>query len=326
MQRFEELIKRRKPEREKEASKPEATKETLKLEASKPEAAEETSKLEASKPEAAEETLKLEVTPQADAQATSQAAPQADAQASELEAAVETLKLQASKLKTAVETLKLGVASQVDAQATSQAALQVDAQATSQAALQIDAQATSLAAPQATSQAAPKAALRKPSASRPSIWKDLLFLVTKVASIALIFVLLFTFLYGIVRYPDPSMAPAIKDGDLVLYYHYNSVGYLPQDVIVLEHNGRSQVRRVIATAGDTVDITDGGLVINGALQQEIEIYQKTERYTEGVSFPLTVPEGQVFVLGDNRQVATDSRIYGCVKIEDTFGKVMTVIR
>jgi signal peptidase I len=87
-----------------------------------------------------------------------------------------------------------------------------------------------------------------------------------------------------------------------------------------------QVRRVVATAGDSVDIVEAGLVVNGALQQEPEILNKTERYQDGVDFPLTVPEGQIFVLSDSRNGANDSRIFGCVRIEDTFGKVMTVIR
>jgi len=170
-----------------------------------------------------------------------------------------------------------------------------------------------------------KAAL-KHSSLQPSIWRDMLFLLIKAGSIALIFVLLLTFLYGIIRYQEPGMIPAIKDGDLVVFYRYTSVGYLPQDVVVLEYNGQKQVRRVVATAGDTVDITDEGLVINGALQQEPEIFQKTERYQGGISFPLTVPEGQVFLLGDSRMGATDSRIYGCVGIEETLAKAMTVIR
>lgn len=161
---------------------------------------------------------------------------------------------------------------------------------------------------------------------RPPVWKDLLFLLLKIASIALVFTVLFTCLFGITRYQEPSMAMAIKDGDLVIYYQYTQAGYLPQDVVMLEYNGQLQARRVVATAGDTVDITEDGLLINGALQQESGIYQKTERYQEGVDFPLTVPEGQIFVLGDNRTGATDSRIYGCVKVQDTLGKVMTVIR
>lgn len=161
---------------------------------------------------------------------------------------------------------------------------------------------------------------------QPSVWKDLLFLLLKIAAICLAFVLLFTFLFGLIRYQEPSMAPSIKDGDLVIFYRYTASGYQLQDVIVLEFNGQKQVRRVAATAGDTVDITEAGLVVNGALQQESGIYQSTERYADGVSFPLTVPEGQVFVLGDAREDATDSRVYGCVSIEDTLGKVMAVIR
>ena len=159
-----------------------------------------------------------------------------------------------------------------------------------------------------------------------SVWKDLLFLLVKIGAIILVFVLLFTFVFGIMRYDEPSMAPAIKDGDLVIFYRYTSSGYLPQDVVALSFDGRKQVKRVVATAGDTVDISDDGLLINGALQQESGIYEKTERYQDGVSFPLTVPEGQVFVLGDSRNGASDSRIYGAIKIDDTLGKVMTVVR
>ena len=158
------------------------------------------------------------------------------------------------------------------------------------------------------------------------VWKDLLFLLVKIASIILAAVLLFTFLYGITRYGEPSMDPMIKDGDLVIFYRYTESGYLPHDAVMLEFKGQRSVRRVIATAGDIVDITEDGLVINGALQQEPSVYQKTERYHDGVSFPLTVPEGQVFVLADSREDAVDSRIYGCVDIKDTLGKVMAVIR
>ena len=156
--------------------------------------------------------------------------------------------------------------------------------------------------------------------------KDLITLFVKIALIALVFVTLSTFVFGIARYEEPSMAPAVKDGDLVFFNRYAADGYQARDAIALKPGGSMQVRRVVATAGDRVDITVDGLVINGALQQEPGIYQKTERYQDGAEFPLTVPEGQVFVLGDNRKGAEDSRIYGCVKIEDTLGKVMTVIR
>jgi signal peptidase I len=160
----------------------------------------------------------------------------------------------------------------------------------------------------------------------PSVWRELGLLLLKILAIAGALVILFTFFFGLVRYTESSMAPAIKDGDLVVFYRYKSSGYLAKDVVVLDFQGQRQVRRVVATQGDVVDISDRGLLINGALQQELEIIQETERYQEGVDFPLTVPQDHVFVLADLRTDAIDSRVYGCVEIEDTLGKVMMVIR
>jgi signal peptidase I len=166
-----------------------------------------------------------------------------------------------------------------------------------------------------------------PPQERPgSLSKDLLHLGLKVAAIVTVFVLAFIFVFGIIRYHEPGMVPTVEDGDLVVYYRYAPGGYQAQDAVVVEHEGQSQVRRVVAAAGDTVDITEDGLVVNGSLQQEPEIYQATPRYSDGVGFPLTVPPGQVFLLGDARDGATDSRIYGCVDADDLRGKVMMIIR
>jgi len=167
---------------------------------------------------------------------------------------------------------------------------------------------------------------RETAMKKPSVLKDLLFLFIKIAAIALAFVLTFTFLFGVMRYPEPSMAPAIRDGDLVIFYRSSKNGYQTRDAVMIASGGKKQVRRVVAKAGDTVDITEDGLKVNGFLQQEPDIFMKTERYQEGVSFPLTVPEGHVFVLGDGRDGAEDSRVYGPVRISDTLGKVMAVIR
>jgi len=159
-----------------------------------------------------------------------------------------------------------------------------------------------------------------------AIKKDLLLLILKIASILVALLLLFSFVFGASRYQDFSMYPAIKDGDLVIFHRYTPEHYLPQDVVALMLEGEIHFSRVVASAGDTVDITENGLEINGAPQQEQGIIQQTERYEEGVSFPLVVPEGQVFLLGDNRTESTDSRVYGCVEIKDILGKVMMIIR
>lgn len=159
----------------------------------------------------------------------------------------------------------------------------------------------------------------------PSVWRELASLGIKIMLIVISFTLIFTFVYGFHRNTDPDMNPLIKDGDLVMFYRFDQ-NYAIGDLLLLDFQGERQVRRVVARAGDTVDITEDGLVINGALQQESEIYQHTWRYETGVSFPLTVGAGQVFVLGDARERASDSRVYGPVDTKDTFGTVITVIR
>lgn len=168
---------------------------------------------------------------------------------------------------------------------------------------------------------------REPEARREenTLLQDILYLLFKILGIAVALLLIFTFLFGIFPYQDVDMKPSIKDGDLVLFYRLDK-NYIANDTIVLEYQGNRQVRRVVAVAGDVVDISDEGLIVNGAVQQETGIYEDTVRYAEGIEFPVTVGKGQVLVLGDSRLTATDSRIYGPVEVKDTLGKVMTLIR
>lgn len=158
-----------------------------------------------------------------------------------------------------------------------------------------------------------------------SVAQDIVQLLLKIAFIVLAVFLIFTFLYGIVRINDVSMKPAIKDGDLVIYYRLDK-RFISGDVAVFEDDGRTTTGRVVAVAGDTVDITKNGLKINGAEQISQDIYYDTTQFKDGVDFPVTVGNGQVFILGDNRPQASDSRIYGCIDIKDVKGKVIAIIR
>lgn len=162
-------------------------------------------------------------------------------------------------------------------------------------------------------------------ARAPNVLRELLLLLIKIAAIACAFLLIFTFIFGMYRNLDPEMSPAVADGDLVIFYRLDK-NYVAQDTLVLVFEGKKQVRRVVATAGDTVDITEDGLIINGAVQQEPDIYFSTLPYKDGIRFPLTLKEGQIFVLGDHRTKATDSRVYGVVETGDTLGKVMAILR
>lgn len=160
---------------------------------------------------------------------------------------------------------------------------------------------------------------------RPSLFGETLFLLRKVLVISILLVLIGIGLFGVARNTDLGMMPAVKSGDLIFYYRLDKQ-YLASDLAAVEIEGQFQTRRVIAVGGDTVDLTEVGLMINGYPQQETDIVGETLAYTEGISFPITLKENQVFLLGDNRENASDSRLYGAVEVEDTLGKVVMILR
>ena len=101
-----------------------------------------------------------------------------------------------------------------------------------------------------------------------TIAQDLVQLLLKIVILILVIFLIFTFLYGIVRINDVSMKPSIKDGDLVVYYRLDH-RFVSGDVAVFEKDNKTTTGRVVAVAGDTVDITKDGLTINGAEQPNL---------------------------------------------------------
>ena len=160
---------------------------------------------------------------------------------------------------------------------------------------------------------------------RNSLAWELLLLVAQVFAIALGCVVVFTFIFGFMRVEDSSMEPRFQNGDLVLFYRLDR-DYGSRDVAVFAHEGTMIAGRVVALEGDTVNIDSQGLIVNGAYQQEPGITDDTTQVADGVTFPLTVPDGAVFVLGDNRDEAVDSRIVGCIPADQTFGTVIGLFR
>lgn len=125
-------------------------------------------------------------------------------------------------------------------------------------------------------------------------------------------VLLFTFGARLIGVDGHSMVPTLQDGDRLLVL--NSMlcgGYEPGDIVVLRKESflpTPIVKRVIATAGQVVDIDFGSGVVYVDGRRLHEDYINEPTLTpEGTEFPLTVPEGCVFVMGDNRNHSTDSR-------------------
>lgn len=122
-----------------------------------------------------------------------------------------------------------------------------------------------------------------------------------------------------------SMEPTLQDGDILLLYKPGTIK--TGEMCGMYAQGRLILKRVIGLPGDEVDMDDAGNVyVNGIELLEPYVSRK-DLGTCDLSFPYTVPENSLFVLGDHRETSIDSRssLIGCVKINQVMGQVVARI-
>lgn len=143
--------------------------------------------------------------------------------------------------------------------------------------------------------------------------RDLYEWVQALVCSVLTVVLVFTFCIRLIGVDGHSMVPTLQDGDrLLVTTSLLSGEYQYGDIVIIQKGtfagGEPIVKRVIATGGQTVDIdfATGAVYVDGTLLEEDYINELTF-VEEGTEFPLTVPEGSIFVMGDNRNHSSDSR-------------------
>ena len=168
-------------------------------------------------------------------------------------------------------------------------------------------------------------------ATPPARFQGLYDWMQSIVMVFLVVIFLLTFVGRTMGVQGHSMMPTLHEGDRMIV---RSIFYTPErgDVVVLSRHdfedGAALVKRVIALAGDVVDVnTQTGLVyLNGR--------PLTEPYTNGpvleagdMVYPFTVPPGHVFVIGDNRNHSSDSRhsSLGPVDEREIVGRLIAVI-
>lgn len=158
-----------------------------------------------------------------------------------------------------------------------------------------------------------------------SIRKCLEFIKEPVLAV-LAALLVIQFVTAHTRIPSGSMIPTIQIGDHMLV---NRIPYYYKDptrgeIVIFKQDDINLVKRVVGMPGDEVDLIEEEVYINGEKLDESAYLPKGTitypfDYSE-VTFPLTVPEGEYFVMGDNRENSQDSRYFGTIQREVVFAR------
>jgi len=146
------------------------------------------------------------------------------------------------------------------------------------------------------------------------------WLFSVLVAIAALCLLFLVWLFPL-RIVDDSMAPALNKGDAVLCDRFAKYVQTPErgDIILFETQDGVFIKRIVGMPGETVEIVDGHVFINSIPLDEsayVDVYA-------GDMDALVVPDGAVFVLGDNREQMYDSRLesVGCIPYADIKGEL-----
>lgn len=127
---------------------------------------------------------------------------------------------------------------------------------------------------------------------------------------------LFFNIFGVVRVSGHSMDPTLADGQFLVGLRINLpfVELNRGDVVTVRDPNTNKliIKRIIALPGDRVELAGGQLYLNGEMLHEPYIYEPMNDTPYNTVEEFTVPEGQFYVLGDNRNISHDSRSLGCV--------------
>ncbi len=148
----------------------------------------------------------------------------------------------------------------------------------------------------------------------------------KYIIVIVIVFLLFIFVVGLQQVTGPSMFPTLKEGNIMIVNKliYRVKDIARNDIVVLMHDDKYMVKRVVGLPGEYVEYKDNYVYVNGEKFKEtfLEDTVKTNNFSiKDLGDYEVIPENMYLVLGDNRENSLDSRDYGLVSKDLIVGKV-----
>lgn len=169
---------------------------------------------------------------------------------------------------------------------------------------------------------------------KSSFARKLVSILLTLAAIFLISWGLRAFVFQAYEIPSGSMEDTIMTGDMVfsekITYRFGDPK--PGDIVTFtdpEIASRTLIKRVIATGGQTVNLIDGDVYVDGKRLVESYTdgkpsYPLTTAYGTSITYPYKVPEGEIWVMGDNRTNSQDSRYFGSIPVDTVTGKAVFI--
>jgi signal peptidase I len=168
-------------------------------------------------------------------------------------------------------------------------------------------------------------------ASRSSLWAEGRLLLRDLIFALMIAALVVVFVVQPVKVEGTSMLPRLHDGERIFVnklIYYDEYRWAPKvergDIVVFwfpDDPSKSYIKRVVGLPGDTVELRDGAVFINGSSLNETYLDPKENLSTRGLA-PVYVKPNYYFVMGDNRDNSSDSRAWGLVPKKYIYGKAL----
>lgn len=149
--------------------------------------------------------------------------------------------------------------------------------------------------------------------------------VLAITLIVTIIILARIFVFGSYIVPTKSMENTIMTSDCIIGDKLAFINSKPErgDIITFNgKDGKTLVKRVIALPSETVDIRDNSVFINGEKLDESYTIGSTEQLSSNNEFPYKLDKDEIWVMGDNRENSSDSRVFGPIKLSQVESKIL----